>query len=49
MYKYVSKSQKIYNGLLARDDWERLSSLPVGIIAQGSGNGLARSLAHING
>ncbi|KAG0719871.1 Sphingosine kinase 2 [Chionoecetes opilio] len=37
---------EVYNGLLARPDWEAAIQFPVGIIPGGSGNGLARSLAH---
>ncbi len=37
---------KIFNGLFAREDWDTMCEIPVGAIPQGSGNGLARSLAH---
>ncbi|MPC54192.1 Sphingosine kinase 1 [Portunus trituberculatus] len=37
---------EVYNGLLARPDWEEAIQFPIGIIPGGSGNGLARSLAH---
>ncbi|KZS21751.1 Sphingosine kinase 1 [Daphnia magna] len=37
---------EIYNGLFAREDWDSICRIPVGAIPQGSGNGLARSLAH---
>ncbi|KAK7070693.1 Sphingosine kinase 1, partial [Halocaridina rubra] len=37
---------EIYNGLLARNEWEKAIEFPVGVIPGGSGNGLARSLAH---
>ena len=37
---------QIYNGLLARPDWEKAIQYPVGVIPGGSGNGLARSLGH---
>lgn len=36
----------MYNGLLARTDWEEAIQYPIGIIPGGSGNGLARSLAY---
>lgn len=39
---------EIYNGLIARSDWQFVCDIPVGIIPQGSGNGLARSLAYLN-
>lgn len=39
-------SLQIYNGLFAREDWDSICRIPVGAIPQGSGNGLARSLAH---
>ncbi|XP_068217955.1 sphingosine kinase 1-like [Palaemon carinicauda] len=37
---------EIYNGLLSRPDWDKAIEYPVGVIPGGSGNGLARSLAH---
>ncbi|KAK8390649.1 hypothetical protein O3P69_010391 [Scylla paramamosain] len=37
---------EVYNGLLARPDWNEAIQFPIGIIPGGSGNGLARSLAH---
>uniref|UniRef100_A0A0P4WCE5 sphingosine kinase n=1 Tax=Scylla olivacea TaxID=85551 RepID=A0A0P4WCE5_SCYOL len=37
---------EVYNGLLARPDWDEAIQFPIGIIPGGSGNGLARSLAH---
>lgn len=37
---------EVYNGLLRRSDSEQAIRFPVGIIPGGSGNGLARSLAH---
>ncbi|KAK4306089.1 hypothetical protein Pmani_022066 [Petrolisthes manimaculis] len=37
---------EVYNGLLKRPDWEQAIQFPVGIIPGGSGNGLARSIAH---
>lgn len=40
---------KVYNGLLEREDWETACQIPIGVIPQGSGNGLARSLAHFSG
>ncbi|XP_046644308.1 sphingosine kinase 2-like isoform X2 [Daphnia pulicaria] len=39
---------EIFNGLFAREDWDTMCEIPVGAIPQGSGNGLARSLAHFN-
>lgn len=39
---------QIFNGLFAREDWDSVRRIPVGAIPQGSGNGLARSLAHFN-
>lgn len=40
---------EIYNGLLSRPDWNKAIEYPVGVIPGGSGNGLARSLAHYLG
>ncbi|XP_064087561.1 sphingosine kinase 2-like [Macrobrachium nipponense] len=40
---------EIYNGLLSRPDWDKAIEYPVGVIPGGSGNGLARSLAHYLG
>lgn len=41
---------EVINGMLERGDWERaLEEVSVGIIPCGSGNGLARSIAHIYG
>ncbi|XP_045602902.2 sphingosine kinase 1 [Procambarus clarkii] len=37
---------EVYNGLLGRSDWKQAIQFPIGIIPGGSGNGLARSLAH---
>ncbi|CAL4061199.1 unnamed protein product [Meganyctiphanes norvegica] len=37
---------EVYNGLLRRSDWESAITIPLGIIPGGSGNGLARSIAH---
>ncbi|XP_071518897.1 sphingosine kinase 1-like [Panulirus ornatus] len=37
---------EVYNGLLMRPDWEKAIQFPIGIIPGGSGNGLARSVAH---
>ncbi|KAG7189699.1 hypothetical protein KM043_017367 [Ampulex compressa] len=38
---------EVVNGLLQRPDWERaLKELPLGVIPCGSGNGLAKSIAH---
>ncbi|ODM97758.1 Sphingosine kinase 1 [Orchesella cincta] len=36
---------EVVNGLRCRDDSDRISNIPLGIIATGSGNGLARSVA----
>lgn len=39
---------EVLNGLCERPDWERaLDELPIGIIPCGSGNGLAKSIAHL--
>lgn len=37
-----------FKGLFQRDDNQDVINIPLGIIPAGSGNGLARSLAHIN-
>ncbi|XP_043274590.1 sphingosine kinase 2-like [Venturia canescens] len=38
---------EVVNGLLERPDWERaLEEVPLGVIPCGSGNGLAKSIAH---
>ncbi|XP_066260210.1 sphingosine kinase 1-like isoform X1 [Euwallacea similis] len=38
---------EIINGLFERPDWaEMLRSIPIGVVPGGSGNGLARSIAH---
>ena len=37
-----------FQGLFQRDDNQGVINIPLGIIPAGSGNGLARSLAHIN-
>ena len=37
-----------FQGLFQRDDNQDVINIPLGIIPAGSGNGLARSLAHIN-
>ncbi|XP_066147813.1 sphingosine kinase 1-like isoform X2 [Euwallacea fornicatus] len=38
---------EIINGLFERPDWaEVLKSIPIGVVPGGSGNGLARSIAH---
>ncbi|EZA53682.1 hypothetical protein DMN91_007771 [Ooceraea biroi] len=38
---------EVVNGLLQRSDWEKaLHELPLGVIPCGSGNGLAKSIAH---
>ncbi|XP_012259129.2 sphingosine kinase 1-like [Athalia rosae] len=40
---------EVVNGLFERPDWERaVQQLPLGIIPCGSGNGLAKSIAHAN-
>ncbi|KAK2711003.1 hypothetical protein QYM36_012241 [Artemia franciscana] len=36
---------EVINGLLEREDWETAIQVPLGIIPQGSGNGIARTLA----
>lgn len=39
---------EVVNGLFERPDWERaMAELPLGIIPCGSGNGLARTIAHL--
>ncbi len=38
----------ISQGLFQREDNQNVIDIPLGIIPAGSGNGLARSLAHIN-
>lgn len=39
---------EVINGLFERPDWERATqSIPVGILPCGSGNGLARTIAHV--
>lgn len=39
---------EVVNGLFERPDWERVvTELPLGIIPCGSGNGLARTIAHV--
>lgn len=41
---------EIINGLFERTDWERATqTVPIGIIPCGSGNGLAKTIAHIYG
>lgn len=38
---------EVINGLLERPDWEKaVKSIPIGIIPCGSGNGLAKTIAH---
>ena len=37
---------EIYQGLMARPDWEYACKLPIAIIPGGSGNGLAKSVTH---
>ncbi|XP_066590910.1 sphingosine kinase 1-like [Prorops nasuta] len=38
---------EVVNGLMQRPDWEKaLAELPLGVIPCGSGNGLAKSIAH---
>lgn len=38
---------EVVNGLFQRPDWEKaLRELPLGVIPCGSGNGLAKSIAH---
>ena len=38
----------MFNGLLTRPDWKDTENIPYGVIPLGSGNGMARSLAHYN-
>lgn len=39
---------EVINGLFERSDWERATqTIPIGIIPCGSGNGLARTIAHV--
>lgn len=39
---------EVINGLFERPDWEKaLHNFPIGVIPCGSGNGLARSIAHV--
>ena len=39
---------EIINGMMEREDWKNaLESIPIGIIPCGSGNGLAKSIAHM--
>lgn len=41
---------EVLNGLFEREDWEKaITTVPVGIIPCGSGNGLARTIAHVCG
>ncbi|XP_054734825.1 sphingosine kinase 1 isoform X1 [Anastrepha obliqua] len=40
---------EILNGLLMRADWMDARNIPLGIVPCGSGNGLARSVAHVCG
>lgn len=40
---------EVFNGLMARDDWEKAVKLPVGVIPGGSGNGLAASIEFYSG
>lgn len=40
---------EVFNGLMARDDWEKAVKMPVGIIPGGSGNGLAASIEFYSG
>ncbi|XP_036325922.1 sphingosine kinase 2 isoform X3 [Rhagoletis pomonella] len=40
---------EILNGLLMRADWQEARHIPLGIVPCGSGNGLARSVAHVCG
>lgn len=40
---------EVINGLFERPDWERATqTIPIGIIPCGSGNGLARTIAHVH-
>lgn len=39
---------EVINGIMEREDWEDVfQNIPIGIIPCGSGNGLARSIAHV--
>lgn len=39
---------EVINGMFERSDWQKaIESIPIGIIPCGSGNGLARTIAHI--
>lgn len=39
---------EVINGLFERPDWQRaIETIPIGIIPCGSGNGLARTIAHV--
>lgn len=39
---------EVINGLMEREDWDDVfQNIPIGIIPCGSGNGLARSIAHV--
>ncbi|XP_054720367.1 sphingosine kinase 1-like [Uloborus diversus] len=40
---------EVYNGLMARSDWQEAVKIPVGVIPGGSGNGLARAISHTTG
>lgn len=40
---------ELFNGLMARDDWQQAIKLPVGIIPGGSGNGLAAAINYAIG
>lgn len=40
---------EVINGLFERQDWERATqSVPIGILPCGSGNGLAKTIAHVH-
>lgn len=41
---------EVLNGLFEREDWERaITTVPIGIVPCGSGNGLARTIAYVFG
>ena len=45
---FFSRNSNYFQGLFQREDYQSAVKIPLGIIPAGSGNGLARSLAHIN-
>jgi sphingosine kinase len=40
---------EVINGLMARKDWEKAISLPIGIIPGGTGNGLCKTVLELSG